>query len=102
MNEWINVKDRLPQDGQKVLGIDDLQDQWVVSFNFSKKTYRMGDKVIYHVIPGCYEWDFETDNSLCCFCVCPKFNTIPIDRHPEKRTITHWMPLPEPPKSEDQ
>lgn len=66
MCEWINVKDRLPEDGQQV---------W---------TYFLPDKDMYFAI---YQdgkwWDFRNDESKGC-------------EYTVK--VTHWMPLPTPPK----
>lgn len=64
MNEWISVKDGLPQVGKDVL---------VSTGTFVVQGYRDYDS----------KWKFSKDAL-------------------SKHTITHWMPLPEPPKPEKE
>ena len=70
--EWISVKDRLPDDEKEVLC-------WYLS----------GDGNCYHTIGVCLQetygnvWSTEADRDECGY-GCEK--------------VTHWMPLPEPPK----
>lgn len=86
--DWISVKDQLPhvpdqvegssyQYSCNVLVIDAHMRQWVAN---------------YYIGPshGTKEWwGVTNDNDNCCQCVNPDF---------EKVKITHWMPLPQPPK----
>lgn len=86
MNDWISVKDRLPDLRKDVLVLDDQKDMWVCfreCFENDINPYREW-------------WEFKTDNDNCCDCVCPSFG----NRNGE-RTITHWIPLPKLPKHQD-
>lgn len=64
-NGWVSVKDRLPKDGQDVLGyLYNGEETRIAPFNYDKGTW-------YDCVMNC---------------------TVAIN------SITHWMPLPEPPK----
>ena len=66
MSEWISVKERLPQEGQKVLCCFTEYGMQVAKYVFDWGDY--------------YVWDCMADNfSL--------------------NSVTHWQPLPEPPKN---
>lgn len=82
-NEWISVKDRLPENGGLYLvcceslikgGNDTV---WMVRFTPKYKGIFLEENKAY--------W-YETDH---------EFGDIDVTEH-----ITHWMPLPEPPKKE--
>lgn len=70
MNEWISIKDRLPEDFGWFLVIDEY-----MPINLS-------------VTIGFYE---GADSEI---------NWLPLDSRAsqESMVVTHWMPLPEPPK----
>lgn len=68
--EWISVKDRLPDEEQKVLCV--TCDEEIVIAEFSHFSYDFGELGEWHY------WGIRP----------PEF-------------VTHWMPLPEPPESED-
>lgn len=69
--EWISVKERLPENANDVLAI--MQDNTIFMGRFSGKSY----------------WKFYfSDNGL------------QYDKARE-RQITHWMPLPDPPKEDE-
>ncbi len=68
MSEWISVNDERPYDGQKVITIDDR---------------RRIETAVYH-IPYYHPTNFKG----------AAFETLN-GRWPK---VTHWMPLPEPPK----
>lgn len=73
--KWVSVEDRLPENDNPVLC-------WYLS----------GDGNYYHTVGIClrfnfgYIWDVEIDANDCGY-GCKK--------------VTHWMPLPEPPKEEE-
>ena len=67
--EWINVKDKLPENGQQV-------DVW----RGGHMQFR--DTEIYYLDDADWDCGFYFDNSF----------------ESEVCTVTHWMPLPEPPK----
>jgi hypothetical protein len=72
MSEWISVKDRLPEEGQSV-------DCWVSSVRYGTK-YRHADSI------------FNTDfNEMC-------FDHDDFSHYEKIESVTHWMPLPSPPK----
>ena len=94
--EWINVKDRLPNTGIKVLAFYRLKNgmsrtitaQYHAKFT-TEDTSEHGyteycdEKDMYYTVEGWYEtvdnWDLDYD---ACFV---------------SEDITHWMPLPKPP-----
>ena len=71
VQEWISVKDRLPEEGDYVLCV-------LKGFNY-------GGKI-----------------QVCKFCPADKFKDKPYFEHFRNGfpSVTHWMPLPEPPKGE--
>jgi Protein of unknown function (DUF551) len=78
MSEWISVKDRLPEDGQDILYV--VRDR-------GSEPYVMRGSRAYEAGTG-YWWcdeDGEFDES---------------GNEPGFSTVTHWMPLPEPPKEQ--
>ena len=90
--KWISVKEKTPEINLKeysrefsedVLVKDHLNECWVV---FKQRT----NNIEY--------WQFKTENDDCCHCVCPNFYDIGEENY---RQITHWMPLPEPPKDKE-
>lgn len=78
MNDWINVKDRLPQDGVDVLVYH--KDDFYITVGYFESCnvsyYIESDGSIFYTDSG-----WETD--------------IP---WAQKGGVTHWMPLPEAPK----
>lgn len=72
MNQWISVKDRLPDKSCECLGIVDGE---VTEVSYS---------------PKCKEL-------ICVWSMCDADGSKPL---PDD-AVTHWMPLPEPPKEDD-
>ena len=72
VQEWISVKDRLPEEGEYVLCV-------LKGFNY-------GGKI-----------------QVCKFVPADKFKDKPYFEHFRNGfpSVTHWMPLPEPPKEEE-
>lgn len=71
MGEWISTKDRLPELDKLVLGYTDDKKIFIVelsNYGFFKKELKFSTQAEFE------DWLFELDE------------------------ITHWMPLPEPPK----
>lgn len=71
MSEWISVKDRLPEDGQKVL-----------AFGGGERRYYCVAKFFKHFNDGGDFWHLGAKDR----------------KYSPGYKITHWMPLPEPPK----
>lgn len=71
VQEWISVKDKLPEEGEYVLCV-------LKGFNY-------GGKI-----------------QVCKFCPADKFKDKPYFEHFRNGfpSVTHWMPLPQPPKGE--
>ena len=87
MSEWINVNDRLPEMGEHYQSEDVL-----VCINYrpddpdtTEDTYVSIDHVAFNCF-GQGEFSCERDD--------------PRDGEPSPYFVTHWMPLPEPPKEE--
>jgi hypothetical protein len=81
--EWINVKDRLPEDGDKVLVITNRD-----NYNF---TAHRQENII--------------EIEIVLYCSWAKQYVVPDGENPRTevnfntwKPITHWMPLPSPPK----
>ena len=72
MPEWISIDERLPDDDRQVLC-------WYLSGS-GEYSYTVGSYL--HMKHGCL-WDTHIDGNECCY-GCAK--------------VTHWMPLPLPPK----
>ncbi len=83
MSEWISVKDRLPEDGVAAL--------LYVENPYGPKDYFIG----YLSVDG-YSWveTAETAPMTLCGHIIEGCGSL--------RKVTHWMPLPEPPKGEDE
>jgi hypothetical protein len=83
MSEWISVEDRLPKDRQRVLVcfIDDVH----------RKTWHFDNGACQVATFGDYYGDhhFSLD--------CESVNGY-LKLNLEQASVTHWMPLPEPPK----
>ncbi|MFT5518611.1 MAG: hypothetical protein ACI9RI_000877 [Oceanospirillaceae bacterium] len=78
MSEWISVKDRLPNDVASGLDSDKV-DVWCRADNcrLTDVTFLKGEFLVVVLEDGYYSHYLELEN------------------------ITHWMPLPEPPKAGD-
>ena len=89
MAEWISVKDRLPSEAGRYLVAYKLFDSdlawWNEVLSFSTDLYKMDNfdfpRKKYKGKSGFYFYDSEYGNV-------------------EDNRVTHWMPLPEPPKEE--
>lgn len=91
---WINVKDRLPDDGQYVLirhtyhsgscdrGHDEFES---ITAGYYFKHEINGSKFFYYAGISNYG-DMVRANSMC----------------PGNKYVTHWMPMPEPPREENE
>jgi hypothetical protein len=71
--EWISVKDKLPEIDESVLVTDGTE---VTTGGYGHAVYRRQNK-------KCWYMDNKDWDGM-----------------PAKRDITHWMPIPEPPKKE--
>lgn len=71
MEKWISVKDEIPNDGRTVFVTVDLKHRRFVGTFFHHHNPFHGKRWISESQPG-YDYGYES--------------------------ITHWMPLPEPPK----
>lgn len=88
MNDWISVKDRLPEEGQVVLlyvlnpcGDNDIFiGHWKYRRGFGEKQ-------------ATFEWRANTPMQSGSY-VIDENGTLYL----EPRKVTHWMPLPEPPE----
>lgn len=82
MAEWISVKDRLPDEG-KYLVCKDVHGNKIIDICAYTNNLEAIDKYDFQGQNrgGWYGYDSE----------CGYF---------ERRNVTHWMPLPEPPKEE--
>ena len=83
VQEWISVKDRLPEDLQKVLCFKQAKyGSCVMTAKFSECLEKYCD-VDFHGVKhgGFFNYDSEVG-------------------YYELREVTHWMPLPQPPKGE--
>lgn len=80
MSEWISVEDRLPEYGEKVLF------RYVMDYKFPEKTISSKVKV-----------------GMCCGCLSSTNKNghrydLDARKHCYVFNVTHWMPIPEPPK----
>lgn len=74
MNEWISVEDRLPnQDCKVIVCVQKVRGGFVIKERF------VTTAVFYMTMTGKHYFDFAGNNT---------------------GIVTHWMPLPEPPKEE--
>lgn len=86
---WISVKDRLPETNNKVLCLDVNKCQFTGSYtNGGEIEYwddedDSGEETLY-LKPGWYECEEQIRSDY--------------DEYWFSRNVTHWMPLPEPPK----
>ena len=81
---WIPVTERLPEDGQRVLAFKTLDTKppvpWYLILSYSTNLESVSE----------YEFQNETHGGFYEY----------DDGYYERTGITHWMPLPEPPKEE--
>ena len=80
MNNWISVKDRLPEEGKRVIG---WGQRWI---DVGEVMYGTADDYDPdHIIPDDQpnevRWRWHRDGTLV-----------------HDQNVTHWMPLPDPPK----
>jgi len=69
MTEWIKCSERLPLESQEVIVFDPIYDKPVFQSQYANKYFKQSFQVNWtHQVMG------------------------------ENDTVTHWMPLPEPPK----
>ena len=103
MSEWISVKDRLPESGKHVLAACEIrligggkghyvcEAYYAPTHTISAGSYPDGDEY--------YEYDEENDNYYLlegwyeCIHNWDDYSSVVIGDF-----VTHWMPLPEPPK----
>ena len=71
MGEWISVKDRLPDHSCTVLAYHDYGGMQVLDYSMKHKLF------------NCHDWNKKAE-----------LDSIKIE------SVTHWQPLPEPPKEE--
>ena len=89
MSEWISVKDRLPEDDQEVI-LCTRETETYGKHREKKKIY----KNIYIGYFDGYEW-------LTSYCHGCEYIFRMNEKYPnETIEVTHWMPLPCPPKEE--
>jgi hypothetical protein len=84
MTNWVSVKDRLPEDHQRVLAINDRKDIQLVLYRKIRTGYTPWSKEWFI---GCFGRDSGTLRN-------PEIgiSDVYLDN------VTHWMPLPKPPK----
>ena len=82
-NEWISVKDRLPKKNGKYLCYNICLIGGIGIFSFAKNLKKVGINDFMFRKSGWYAYDSE-----CGFY--------------EVSNVTHWMPLPEPPKEDER
>lgn len=75
MNEWISVKDRLPDDWSHIIVCNANANIYDYDTGVSEATYAP-------CVKGCCDSRFETKGI----------------EYIHNDDVTHWMPLPEPPK----
>lgn len=81
VGEWISVEDRLPDDGEKL----SIEAKWVLVW-LGVEPFQT-----YFPLPAKYNWFSKT------------WTVVGLSDDMNKRVkITHWMPLPEPPKEAEQ
>ena len=76
MSKWISVEERLPKSGDRV---------WCSMRNKKRDAFVFSDALIYWVKGRRREWTHSDCN--------------PLD---ESLKVTHWQPLPEPPKQTEE
>lgn len=81
MSEWVSVDDRLPNDGMNVLAKQLNNENIKIAYIKSQYWHEYYE--------DCVAVEGVIDNSIC------KVKTNDFDSW---LAITHWMPLPEPPK----
>jgi hypothetical protein len=82
MAEWISVKDRLPEENGRYLCNIPIYEGYQEVLDFATNLEAVDDYDFYHQNhAGFYDYDHEWG-------------------YVEVPAITHWMPLPEPPKGE--
>ena len=82
MSERISVKDRLPEDGSYLCVADVYRYQVVCIKTYAKDLSKVSEEAFAKVFRGgWYDYDSE-------------------DGYYECDNVTHWMPLPEPPKED--
>lgn len=80
---WVKVSERLPEDNQFVLVLDVDFEMWTAQWCLPAAWAELQKKGF---------WQFKVANENCCACTWPNLN---------ENTVTHWQPLPKPPKDDE-
>lgn len=81
MSEWISVEDRLPDEGVPVWGATLGQFPMIAALQVDADGWLWGEVYAHYPSDGKWACDYEVNDDY--------------------SWITHWMPLPEPPKGEE-
>ena len=108
MNEWISVKDRLPEPEVEVIV---LTEQKYLNSNdkyrdITTAMYEDGNVSTDYIMCNCYDVDFNYDEENDRYLI-PEgwweyrhYNPDGVYNNPIDDVVTHWMPLPAPTKNE--
>ena len=104
MSEWIRVEDRLPEHGQHVLVWDGRNNSYCGIGDDEKGSIRMGDAVYFSGNEAWESMSFEYkkawNNSIDEYLECGNSWDKWHGQGPcSFDKVTHWMPLPKPPKN---
>lgn len=85
--KWISVKKRVPQDGQD--GLEEALDDVLISYKRVCERCDQASDNLYITVAYYYNgWNLAQ----------PLSDDVFTDQHSNQILVTHWMPLPEPPK----
>jgi len=87
-DNWISVKERFPEDGEKVIVWQNNLADEEYSRHHCAKFYSTDDMSFFTIYPAVFKSVYKSTKNFKSY-----------DLEGDQCQVTHWMPLPQPPKT---